>query len=394
MVTDHPQQFAIALGMVGGLSPQKFSFNLLISPHPYWAKVDLSPYRDMFAEIHTMTRPDYNWNPLRVAHMIWQIQNLKQKVRQLNIAPNDIIMGFSIFHYLENITLSTHPDNLKIAVMPAVVYDECNLYLDPEIYYAPPEGLAAKYLVEPLTGLHRTRCMRERKNPRTYWRLRYARPVTEIFDKVVVLGTAPASPRPGAENVVTMPFPYVLAPQKTGREKPGKPPKVVFFGTNFRNGMWGLTPATYARHLNKCLAFLKATYGAQYRLVYRPHPAEKNEAAMLDLSGFEIERDGTLAELYFYGNLEDIYAVFSVESTASRSAFDFFLNAYVFLETFPYSAEAKAHFRLTQAGSVPGEFYLDNLSSLPVRYVQPEDIRHTARQCREVLGGLIPEMQE
>ena len=391
IVLDHPQQFATALGIASYWDREKFIFNLLISPHPYWAKVDINLYKHQFDEIHFLERPDYTPNPIRVLKMIFQILRLKKGVAQLGIPQNDIIIGLSIFHYLENIVLSMHPKNLKIAIIPPVVYQECIREMDKNIYMNTLEGWLANWIVEPITGLHRTYCMKERLHPDTYWRIKYRESLLDIFDKVVVLGDFPGEKSYFGDNIITMPFPYVLAFEKAeaaNNHRDKSPQKIVFFGDAFRGGIWGITPEIYAKNSNACLSFLREKYGSTYKLVYRPHPAETDEIKLLDLNQFEVENDGMLAELYLYKKIEDIYAVFSVGSNASRSAFQFFINAYAFLNIFSYDEAAKKYFRL-EMGNVPSDFYINDLSMTPNRYIKTEDINVAIKKCRDVLDTVL-----
>ena len=142
------------------------------------------------------------------------------------------------------------------------------------------------------------------------------------------------------------------------------------------------------KNVNAYLSFLREKYGAAYKLVYRPHPINAGEIEFLNLEQFEIENDGMLAELYFYKNIEDIHAVFSVASTTCRSAFDFFINAYAFLNIFPYNDKAKNLFRLTM-GNVPDDFYINDLSITPNRYINTEDINVAIKKCQDVLDGIL-----
>ncbi len=390
MVLDHPMQFSIALALAAYWRDKVSAINLLVSSHAYWNRVDIELYKDKFHEIFFVERPDYTWHPVHIVRWLWQIWRLKRKIKLLGINRDDVIVGLSIFHYLENIVLSTHPENQKIAIMPAVVYKECTRDLNQDIYFTPPEGWVASLFIEPLTGLHHTYCKKEKLYPNTYWRLRYRQPLLEIYDRVVVMGNITEEDRPSGEGLYTIPYPYVLALEgKLEAKSKETKKKVVFFGDSFRDGLWGIAPETYASHLNECLAYLRKIYGATHQLVYRPHPTESDEEIKyLDLNQFEIEKDGMLAELYFYKNLENINAVFSVASTSSRSAFYFFLNAYAFLNVFPFDNAAKTYFR-SEMGNIPYDFFIGNLSSVPTRYVKPENINSAKKSCQNVLNMVL-----
>ena len=395
MVLDHPMQFAVAMGVASYWKQQRYAINLLVSPHPYWGKVDINRYKAHFNDVFFMERPDYTWHPLSVIRTIYQIWRLKRRLARLNIGQNDVIVGLSIFHYLENIVLSMHPENFKIAIMPAVVYEECTRELDNDAYYTPPEGWIAGVLIEPVMGLYRTYCKKERLHPDTYWRLRYRKSLLEIYDRVVVMGDVSSDKNPDAERICAMPYPYVLTLSEEKLKETAIPTrkKVVFFGDSFRAGIWGLKPDIYSRYLNQCLSFLRTKYGDTYQLVYRPHPAESDEEAKyLDLKDFIIEKNTMLSELYFYENHSSIEAVFSVASTSSRSAYHFFINAYSFLDIFPFDSTAGNYFR-AEMGNVPEEFYISDLTSTPLRYINAASIKSVIYSCRNTLDMVLHKQQ-
>jgi hypothetical protein len=389
LVVDHPMYFAIALAMISYWGKEKYSFNLLISTHEYWERVDINLYKHLFDEIHYLGRPDYTSHPVRVLHMIFQIQRLKKKIRQLGVSQDHVIIGFSIVHYLENIVLSTCPQAFKIGVMPYAVYQESLEKMDSGAYLSTIEGWVASSIIEPLFGLYRTYCMRYRLHPKHYWHLRYKKPLTEIYNKLIVLGNFSDEQTQLEENTVTMPFPYLLALQKKPSDKKAvrQPKKVIFFGTTFNTKM-ELTLEKYLQCLNQCLSFLREQYGATYQLVYRPHPAGKDEVKYLDLDRFQIEENNMLSELYYYHNFEDIYAIFSIASTSSRSGLACFINSFVFLYVFPYSENTIQYFRQTM-GNVPDDFYLKDLTQTPHRYLKEEEIDKAVKRCQQVLDRIL-----
>jgi len=433
MVLDHPMELATALTMASYWGREKFALNLLISRHPYWRKVDMNLYQDQFDEIIFLDRPEYVPNPipnpgkilgilrqrkklaqlegqsaniaisrsllrpllmsllypLHILGMILMILRVKKRIAQLGIQHNDIIIGFSITTYVENIVLSMCPKNLKFAVMIEETYQRCTRPINKKTHKNCLEGWLANWLVEPVAGLHRTYCVKDRLRPESYyWWIRYRESLSEIYDKVVVLGDFPNQI---GDNIITMPFPYVLAYEKvTDNQLNEKPQKVVFFGSDFMLLAGTIAPEIYAQNLNACLSFLREKYGPTCKLVYRPHPRESIERRLLDLDQFEIEHDGMLAELYFCKNLENIDAVFSVESTSSGSAFHFFINAYSFLDVFPYGERIKSNFKRV-TGNVPDDFYINDLSATPNRYVNVEDINEAMKKCRTVLDTVVRE---
>ena len=392
MILDHPQQLAIALGIIACLDENKFVFNLIVSTHHYWKKVDINKYKNQFSEIHFFERPDYVSTPIRFVKNFLLMNRLKTDISKLGIQEKDIIIGFSIVYYIENIVLSMYPNNYKVAFMPLVSFDELNTKIDNNFYKNTIEGLLANWITEPLLGLNKTICVRRRLNYYTYWLIQYKDSIQNIFNKVVILSKAPLTMLELNKAILIMPFPYacfISAP--IGGDECTITKKIVLFGTNFQNGVWNIPPKAYSKEMNKCIAYLRKNYGDKYKLVYRPHPAEKGEN--LNLNGFEIEEDGTLAELYFKENYQNLYAVFSVESTSSRSAYDFYINSYCFLELFPYDEIAKKCFRGLM-GLVPEEFYIKDLSSPPKEYMKHYESGIAARECHNILASIISEYNE
>lgn len=135
--------------------------------------------------------------------------------------------------------------------------------------------------------------------------------------------------------------------------------------------MRNLPPAEYAERLNQCLDYLRRHYGSACDLIYRPHPAEREESSRLRLDGFSIEADHEVAELYFLKNAGSTAAVYSVSSTVSRIAWNYGLNAYCLWRCFPFPASAAAYFA-SLMGEVPPEFDLRTLEEAPVRYAREQ----------------------
>ena len=427
---DHSNRLATALAIVSHWGRERFIFNLLISRHPYWRTVEINLYKHQFDEIHILDRPYYIPNPIsklvtviklqrqrkRIAQLKYQSPNIvigraivyclyrlllypvhvfltilkilrvKRRIAQLKIQPVDIIIGLQGLSYLENVMLSMHPKNLKIGIMPIEEYEQSIRPVDTNIYKNTLEGWVANRIIAPITGLHRTYCMRERLHPELTWWIRFQSSLLDIYGKVVVLGNPPTQI---GDNIFTMPFPYVLPLKKAGGNRSNKKPKkVVFFGQAFLVTGYLVPPEVYAKNMNAFLAFVREKYGSTYKLVYRPHPLEKSETSLLDLEQFEIEKDEMLAELYLYRNVESIHAVFSVESISSRSAYYFFINAYSFLNISPYDEGMKNYFRL-EMGNIPDDFYINDLTKMPNSYIKTEDMNEAIRKCQDVLNEVI-----
>lgn len=430
MVLNHPQELATALALASYWGREKFTINLIIARHHYWSKVDINLYKHQFDEIFFFPRPDYVSSPfrgplesikklrqmkknaklrgnkvnlviiqsifrrlqsvlmypIRIVKMIREILQIKKQIVRLRIKPDDFIFGLSATAFVENIVISTHPQNLKVAVIPNEVYEQSITPPDRTRFKNTLEGVLTGGIIEPITGLQQTYFMRERE------RLgiglgRYKKSLPEIYSRVIVLGNPSNN---NERNITTMPFPYVLALNKTKiRSLSDKPQKVVLFGSNFLGMVANLMDVrTYVQKLNDYLEFIRDKYGSTFKLVYRPHPNETTEVSLLELKQFTIEHDGTLSELYLFQNMNNIYAAFSVESTSSRSALYFFINSYSFLNISPYDADMKEYFRKVY-GDVPDDFYIKDLSVTPKRYIKDTDTSTAIKKCHNILDTLI-----
>lgn len=443
MVLNHPQELATALNMASHWGREKYNLNLVISRHPYWQKIDMREYEHQFDSIIFLERPDYVPAPMpnpgrvlgsirsgkkaaqrkgqpayvavsrmilrklraillypaQILDMILRIRRVKKQVARLGIQSDDILIWLAVGHFVDNIMLSMYPRNMKIAIIISDTYQRCTAPIDRSVYQDTLEGWVTNWLIEPVTGLHRTYCVKDRFHPELPPLVRYRQSLPEVFDKIVVLGNSNGK---AGDNIITMPFPYVLTISQSRADTSGKErKKVVFFGSHFTGSLASIMdPEIYAKHVNSCLAFVRENYGADYRLVFRPHPRVsdsmgpldlsklEDELRLLDLEQFDIETDGMMAELYFYRNTENIHAVFSNESTSSRSAFHFLINAYSFLNIFPYDKGMKEFFR-GFIGSVPTDFYISDLSVTPKKYVNTKNIDEVIKKLREVLDTLV-----
>ena len=180
------------------------------------------------------------------------ISRVRKRITRLEIQMTDIIIGLSIANYVENMVLSMHPKNLKIAIVHGVVYEQSMRPVDSSIYKNTLEGWLANWIIEPIARLHKTYCLRDRIHPQLQWWIRYRKSLLEIYDKVVVLGNFSTQ---FVDDVITMTFPYVLTLENGESSQLSKEPqKVVFFGTNFMGFVASqIEPNTYARNVNACL---------------------------------------------------------------------------------------------------------------------------------------------
>lgn len=106
----------------------------------------------------------------------------------------------------------------------------------------------------------------------------------------------------------------------------------VFFGNDFLN-----TPDIdydkYVKRNNDCLLYVRKNCQG-CKLIYRPHPEEREEIKLLDLTSFVIQRDGQTAEEFVLKNQEKIKYTFAFCSTSSIASLSLGINSYVFYRCF------------------------------------------------------------
>src|SRR3989344_100081 len=137
-------------------------------------------------------------------------------------------------------------------------------------------------------------------------------------------------------NIIDSSFPYGWAFQDSDmpltRNSTAK--KVIFFGNDmatFTN--MGVDANSYINKCNECLDYIRREFSG-HDLIYKPHPADKDERAALNLQDFKLVEDDTNAELFLFNNHNEVRAVFSLGSAACYSAYAMAFNSYVFYKLF------------------------------------------------------------
>ena len=137
------------------------------------------------------------------------------------------------------------------------------------------------------------------------------------------------------DNVSEAAFPYWWVFQGENLQASGQEGQmVVFFGNDMATFIkMGVDADRYIKKCNECLDYLRKNF-KNYRLCYKPHPADKEEKVLLDLAGFDFINDKINSELFLFQNRDRIKGVFSEGSASSWSAYGMGLNAYVFYKCF------------------------------------------------------------
>lgn len=165
------------------------------------------------------------------------------------------------------------------------------------------------------------------------------------------------------KNIFKIQSPYFLM-RKYGSflPKPEKEEKaVVFFGANFKD-LPGANRNKFIEITNKSLDYVRREC-VGYELYYKPHPAEADEFKLVNLSGFEITKDTSIAEFYLWKNAKNIKYTFSTCSGANISAYYMGFNSYVFRDLLRSAIDGETDKGYTEYfKNMPASFFINNLS--------------------------------
>ena len=161
----------------------------------------------------------------------------------------------------------------------------------------------------------------------------------------------------------------------------------IFFGADFYN-MTEIDVSSFITKTNQCLEYLRKNC-PDCKLIYRPHPDEKEELKVLNLRDFAIQRDGQTAEEFLWFNKNNIQSAFSVCSTSSIAGLNIGLNAYAFYKYFTgvFHGAHKIFVDKYFAG-MPDSFFVKDLTSpLINNRVTPRPDSNFIEKFREILSS-------
>ena len=130
----------------------------------------------------------------------------------------------------------------------------------------------------------------------------------------------------GVVQKILFPYTYPALPA----EKRSAPDTAIFFGTDFYNLPIGSDQPLFIERTNRMLAYVRRHF-PDARLLYQPHPNEKDEYTLLDLTGFEVGKR-TIADVLLFEQGSRITGVFASCSWAAASAYSMGFRAGVFLD--------------------------------------------------------------
>src|SRR3989344_3250546 len=160
----------------------------------------------------------------------------------------------------------------------------------------------------------------------------------------------------GVVQKILFPYTYPALPA----EKRSAPDTAIFFGTDFYNLPIGSDQPLFIERTNRMLAYVRRHF-PDARLLYQPHPNEKDEYALLDLTGFEVGKR-TIADLLLWEEASRIAAVFASCSWAAATSYAMGFRSGVFLDLLKDTIpdEAILGYRSYFAG-FPDSFFIRSL---------------------------------
>ncbi|PJE51060.1 MAG: hypothetical protein COV29_02185 [Candidatus Yanofskybacteria bacterium CG10_big_fil_rev_8_21_14_0_10_36_16] len=168
------------------------------------------------------------------------------------------------------------------------------------------------------------------------------------------------------KNIFNISIPYYLLQQFGDdlQKKQQSKDLVMFWGVTFKN-----LPSIYSgeeeiiKKTNLCLDYIRKQYPG-YKLVYKAHPHETDEASLLDLRGFNVLKEKTVAEFVIMKNYDRIKHIFSTASSASMTAHKMGIDAHIFLPVIEsaYTIEKRKGLWRYFEG-MPKEFFISDLKN-------------------------------
>ncbi len=365
--------------------------HLLREHSVWWEKANWEAHTKGFSSIHAFPRVE-TCRGVRDLPRLYR-ENVARRLAMAKLpmdSRDDVLLCLGGTLSIANAAISAHPSLFKILAIARHMYDDLIRPIDRRRFRFTTSGWFQNRIVEPLVGVERTVNLRPRiRGGGDGARIsRFVRHPSEIYDATIVMSNGGRELPANADGrVLPARFPSISDLREHAGPSDDESPRVIFFGTPFLL-IHNLKPEVYVERLNLCLDFLRKNYGAHWRLIYRPHPAEKGESARLELRQFEIEDDREAAELYFLKHFHRIDAVYSVSSTVSRVALNNGLNAYSFWRCFDFPPTAAAFFESVM-GEVPPEFDVRDLALPPVAYNQHRSRPDDGYSFGEVLNSAL-----
>jgi len=376
IILDHPKQFLMALYLsIHFKKKHKGKINLLISKHEYWKYFDISKYEKHFDTIDWFKRLDYPppmMNKIKqfvaVLLLIPQLFFLKLRLKLIPFGNKDVIIGLSLCQFLENMVLSINPSLKSISLLSLSEFHYYENKPDSKKFVS---GFSSKvsYWIMKKFGLHETIFSHRKKLKKLgdgdYY-LSYKKGLKEIYSGLILTVAKTGEklsrkPRSNImyKNVYISDYPVIRFDESKKYDKK----EIIFMGQPLLS-LGKRSKKKYLEKLNDCLLYLSRIYGNKYKLIYKIHPRENYNEAIINYGNFTIEKKRIPAEIYFMENRKIIEAVFSVSSSTFQSALNAGLKSYLFAKVFPHDKNS-IEVLYKACGEIPENSFIKNLKSKP-----------------------------
>jgi hypothetical protein len=171
--------------MIKEIDPQR-DVNIVIARTKRWKKIDINEFRHYFKDIFEFPYYFFSLRPMRLLNAIgtWK------KIKNLNLSPDDIIIGNAHSNFIENCFISIYKNNPKISFINSGVF-ELNYELkhssvfNDKIFRFLMASVFYNKILEPLLGLNRTMFL-QYEGGKIYNIDRYEKALNSIYDIVFV----------------------------------------------------------------------------------------------------------------------------------------------------------------------------------------------------------------
>ena len=382
-----PSQLMDCLAAATILRSRLHRIHFVYQDHAPWQRAKWEEYRKCFDTVTPIPKVKACRAVKGIVKYTLDMKRLMQRLKNLAIAPDDLILTGTILTPLGQSVVSVYRQNFIVSYLSEKMVLDLQQEVDFSQYRYTTAGWLGLRIVEPLLGLRRAYVLKTRRPESADGeRLRrFVEDVREIYSSTIIFHNAYASlPRASGDSLFHSPYPsFNTLREPSASEAPRPEPKlVVFFGTPFLL-LKNIDPQHYIEVLNRALKYLRSFYPG-CKLVYRPHPFESDEQGHLNLDGFEIQNDKEAGELFMLRYGARLEAVYTVSSTIARTAMNYGFNAYAFWPVFPFKEKTRLYFQSVM-GAVPNELLIQSLERPPVAYASPDRLRDSFEQFRGAL---------
>lgn len=373
LLIDHPMNIITAVGLAFYLQ-EKFEVNLLISMHPYWEGIDLEMLKRYFKQIYTFPNVGFSKHILREVKKIYQT---KKRIKEIGIVVDDTFVVLSCGSFLENIVLSTFPENRRLSINPDFVY---NFFTDKSGDLQYRENAISKIwnlTILPLFGLL-PMSYYEHVSEKKLYDVDYKVGREKIFNKCFSVKNIASSCL--EENEIYDLSIYVknkIVTHDVSGEK-----KIIFFLGDSE------VPDKYRiEFTNRCLRYIEKFF-PNYSYVYKPHPNDSGEAESVDLGKFMVYSKKGVSQLFFLENLEKIHRCFTIGSTAVKFGINFGIHSYLFLDLYKNFSKDYYEVLKSQACDIDDGAFIKTFDSPPVEYKIDVDLQKVSNHLVKILKYL------